>query len=146
LISKSTKSPVFLKGSSDPNHFSFEINVGKSRIRHGTTLNFERDLEIQFQSHSMSDPTLFDIDFKNKMARFGTTLNKFLRHHPNDGPEVEILEPVENCTRKTQTSDYIRYYGSGATMDGKVFWENSPDYTWDTYLGYGKLIPGMEKV
>lgn len=31
-------------------------------------------------------------------------------------------------------------------MDGKVFWENSPDYTWDTYLGYGKLIPGMEKV
>ena len=28
-----------LKGSSDPNHFIFEINAGKSRIRHGTTLN-----------------------------------------------------------------------------------------------------------
>ena len=27
------------KGSSDPNHFIFEINVGKRRIRHRTTLN-----------------------------------------------------------------------------------------------------------
>jgi len=26
------------KGSSDPSHFIFEINVGKSRIRHITTL------------------------------------------------------------------------------------------------------------
>ena len=31
------KSPV-LKGSSDPSHFIFEINVGKRRIRHTTTL------------------------------------------------------------------------------------------------------------
>ena len=82
----------------------------------------------------------------SKSTKSQAVNNQFIRHHPNDGPEVEILEPVENCTRKTQTSDYIRYYGSGATMDGKVFWENSPDYTWDTYLGYGKLIPGMEKV
>ena len=28
------------KGSSDPNHFIFEINVGKSRFRHITTLKF----------------------------------------------------------------------------------------------------------
>ena len=28
----------FLKASSDPSHFIFEINVGKSRIRHTTTL------------------------------------------------------------------------------------------------------------
>ena len=27
------------KGSSDPSHFIFEINIGKSRIRHRTTLN-----------------------------------------------------------------------------------------------------------
>ena len=27
-----------IKGGSDPNHFIFEINVGKSRIRHTTTL------------------------------------------------------------------------------------------------------------
>ena len=28
-----------IKGSSDPGHFIFEINVGKRRIRHKTTLN-----------------------------------------------------------------------------------------------------------
>ena len=28
----------FVKGDSDPNHFIFEINVGKGRIRHTTTL------------------------------------------------------------------------------------------------------------
>ena len=57
------------------NHFIFEINVGKSRIRHRTTLNlnelifsrFRGDLEIQFQSRSMSGPPLSDIDFKNKI-------------------------------------------------------------------------------
>ena len=30
-----------LKGSSDPSHFIFEINVGKRRIRHKTTLNLK---------------------------------------------------------------------------------------------------------
>ena len=61
--------------------------AGKSRIRHGPTLKwndtiFNRfwvDLEIQFQSRSMSDPTLFDIDFKNKMALVGTTLKEDAR-------------------------------------------------------------------
>ena len=55
---------------------SFEINLGKGRIRHTTTLklNFyidsrsNEDDVIQTQSRSMSDPTLSDIDFKNKMA------------------------------------------------------------------------------
>ena len=46
------------KGSSDPSNFIFEINVGKSRIRHRKTLNFELrhsigvDLEID---HSISE-------------------------------------------------------------------------------------------
>ena len=65
-----------LKGSPDPSHFIFEINVGKRRIRHRTILNlndlifnrFRLDPEIQFQSRSLSDPPLSDIDFKNKMA------------------------------------------------------------------------------
>ena len=72
-----------IKGSSDPSHFIFEINVGKGRIRHTTTLNLHKvifnrfgvDLEIQFQSRCMSDPTLSDIDFRNKMAWVWTTLN-----------------------------------------------------------------------
>ena len=29
-----------IKGSSDPSHFIFEINLGKSRIRHTTTLKW----------------------------------------------------------------------------------------------------------
>jgi len=29
---------IWIKGSPDPNHFYFEINVGKSRIRHKTKL------------------------------------------------------------------------------------------------------------
>ena len=65
-----------IKGSSDSSHFIVEINVGKSRIRHRMTLNlndailnsFWIDLKIQFQNRSMSDPTLSDVDCKNKMA------------------------------------------------------------------------------
>jgi len=65
---------TILKGSPCPSHFILQINVGKRRIRHKTTLNlndviFDRfwvDLEIQFQSRSMSDPSLSDIDFKDK--------------------------------------------------------------------------------
>ena len=75
------------KRTLDPNHFIFEIKVGKSRIRHRTTLNindlilcrFWVDVEIQFQSRSISDPTLSDIDFKNKMAWVWTTFNWKLR-------------------------------------------------------------------
>ena len=76
-----------LKGSSDPNHSIFEINVGKSRIRHRTTLNFNKrhfqsilsPSRIQFQSRSLSDPTFSDIYCKNIMAlvwRLWTTLNQ----------------------------------------------------------------------
>ena len=59
------------KGSPDQSHFIFEINVGKSRIRHRTTLNWNHlifsrfwvDLQIQFQSRSTPDPPLSDMDF-----------------------------------------------------------------------------------
>ena len=47
----------YIKGSPDPSHFIFEINVGKRRIRHITTLNLTLqlilvDLEIH---HSIAD-------------------------------------------------------------------------------------------
>ena len=87
LLSISIFSFTNFKGSSDPSHFIFGINVGKGRIRHRTTLNlndgiFNRfwvDLEIvvQFKSRCISDPTLSDIDSKNKMAWVWTTLNIF---------------------------------------------------------------------
>ena len=37
------------KGSPDPSHFIFEIKVGKSRIRHRTTLNLNNTIDV-FQS------------------------------------------------------------------------------------------------
>ena len=63
-----------IKGSSDPDQFIFEINVGKSRIRHRRILklNFQSDSHsiddgfILNPSRSVSVPTLFDIDFENK--------------------------------------------------------------------------------
>ena len=55
------------KGSPDQSHFIFEINVGKSRIRHITTLNLNdissidfasiQKFIILFQSRCLSDPT-----------------------------------------------------------------------------------------
>ena len=43
-----------IKGSPDPSHFIFEINLGKSRIRHTTTLKlndeFPRRLQIDLRS------------------------------------------------------------------------------------------------
>ena len=67
---------AIFKGSSDSNHFIFEINVGKSRIRHRTILKLNllidsksvEDDVIQIRSRSMLDSTNSDIDCKNKMA------------------------------------------------------------------------------
>ena len=64
------------KGSPDPSHFSFEISVGKRRIRHATTLKLNVEFWIDsksigdnvIHSRSMSDPPLSDIDFINRMA------------------------------------------------------------------------------
>ena len=65
-----------VKGSLDPNHFTYEINVGKRWIRHRRILklNFLFDSQsiedgfILTASHSLSDPTLSDIHLMNKMA------------------------------------------------------------------------------
>ena len=70
------------KGSVGSSHFIFEINVGKKRIRHRTTLklNFQidpkstEDQVLKIQSRAKSDPPLSDIDSKNKMAWVWTTL------------------------------------------------------------------------
>ena len=73
---------ISFKGSSDQNHFIFLNNIGKSRIWHKTIMNlndvifnrFRVDFEI-LQSCCTSDPTLSDIDFKNKMAWSELPLN-----------------------------------------------------------------------
>ena len=73
----------WIKGSSDQSHYIFEINVGKSRIRHRTTLKLNfyidskstEDHDIETHSRSMPDPPLSDIGLKNKMVWVRTTLN-----------------------------------------------------------------------
>ena len=40
-----------IKGSSDPNHYIFEINVGKRRIRHTTTRNLNDGFLDGFKIH-----------------------------------------------------------------------------------------------
>ena len=74
------------------------MNVEKSRIRHRTILDlnpaiFNRfwvDPQIYFQSRSMSDPTLSDIHFKNKMALVWTTLNGYVEHNLSLNTSINI--------------------------------------------------------
>lgn len=66
------------------------------------------------------------------------------RFTPEDRPVVTTTFMPENCTRKTITGDFLRYRGSGETMDGEIFWSTKGDETYNTYVGYGKVIPGMD--
>ena len=68
-----------LKGISDPGNFSCEIDVGKIRIRHKTTMKLDRlksieDDFIWIPSRSMSDPSLSDIDLTCTMTLVWTNL------------------------------------------------------------------------
>ena len=67
---------INLKGSLDSSHFIFGINVGKSQIRHRTTLKLNDEFLDRLKidrnhsnsERSISDPPISDIDFKNKLA------------------------------------------------------------------------------
>ena len=76
---------LWFECSSDPSHFISDINVGKSRIRHWTTLElndeFPDRLKIQtsnsesfFVGWSDPDRNVSNIDFENKMDWVLTTL------------------------------------------------------------------------
>ena len=52
-----------------------------SNIRHQHRCNPQNRLKIQIQSRFMSDATLSDIDFNNKMAFVWTTFKKFEKKH-----------------------------------------------------------------
>uniref|UniRef100_A0A674KD51 peptidylprolyl isomerase n=1 Tax=Terrapene triunguis TaxID=2587831 RepID=A0A674KD51_9SAUR len=66
----------------------------------------------------------------------------------NSEDEVQIqtyLKP-EKCTRTIQVSDFVRYHYNGTFLDGTLF-DSSHNRmkTYDTYVGIGWLIPGMDK-
>ena len=84
---KKSKS-VNYKNKGSPGHFTVEINVGKRRIRHTTTLALNHqfldrlkiDRKSKFRLVFMSDPSPSDVSFKNKMTTFTLEKNKQNTH------------------------------------------------------------------
>ncbi|XP_066483344.1 peptidyl-prolyl cis-trans isomerase FKBP10 [Tiliqua scincoides] len=67
-------------------------------------------------------------------------------HNPKDGIFLEHLEVPESCKRKSVTGDFVRYHYNGTLMDGAVFDSSySRNHTYDTYIGKGYIIPGMDQ-
>ncbi|XP_069469333.1 peptidyl-prolyl cis-trans isomerase FKBP9 [Ambystoma mexicanum] len=63
-----------------------------------------------------------------------------------DTIQVETYYVPDNCSRTVQVSDFIRYHYNGTLLDGTLF-DSSHNRmrTYDTYVGIGWLIPGMDK-
>ena len=101
-----------IKGNSDPSHFIFEINVGKSRIRHRTTLKLNDELlnRVKFDFHSNSESFYrkfmihnfyvgsdsFRHWFQNKMARVWSPGLKTLDYPYKILSFVEIMILADN--------------------------------------------------
>lgn len=66
--------------------------------------------------------------------------------NPDDTVEVETYHKPDACSRTVQVSDFIRYHYNGTLLDGTLF-DSSHNRmrTYDTYVGIGWLIPGMDK-
>ncbi|XP_053323609.1 peptidyl-prolyl cis-trans isomerase FKBP9 [Spea bombifrons] len=67
-------------------------------------------------------------------------------HNPKDRITVESQYVPENCERRTQVGDYIRYHYNGTLLDGTFFDSSySRNHTYDTYIGKGYVIAGMDE-
>ncbi|KAG9464085.1 hypothetical protein GDO78_020529, partial [Eleutherodactylus coqui] len=67
-------------------------------------------------------------------------------HNPNDGIHVDAQHIPEDCERKTQAGDYVRYHYNGTLLDGTLFDSSySRNRTYDTYIGKGYVIAGMDE-
>ncbi|XP_020654972.3 peptidyl-prolyl cis-trans isomerase FKBP10 isoform X1 [Pogona vitticeps] len=67
-------------------------------------------------------------------------------HNPKDGISLEHLEVPASCKRKSVTGDFVRYHYNGTLMDGTLFDSSySRNHTYDTYIGKGYVIPGMDQ-
>ncbi|XP_048870790.1 peptidyl-prolyl cis-trans isomerase FKBP10 isoform X1 [Brienomyrus brachyistius] len=67
-------------------------------------------------------------------------------HNPKDDIIVDSQVIPDPCTRRSVAGDFMRYHYNGTFLDGTVFdasyLRNS---TYNTYIGLGYVIPGMEK-
>uniref|UniRef100_A0A3B1IKP4 peptidylprolyl isomerase n=1 Tax=Astyanax mexicanus TaxID=7994 RepID=A0A3B1IKP4_ASTMX len=64
----------------------------------------------------------------------------------SDKADSRTLFRPQSCRRSVQRSDFVRYHYNGSLLNGTVFdssyWRNS---TYDTYVGQGDLIKGMDE-
>ncbi|KAL4629386.1 peptidyl-prolyl cis-trans isomerase FKBP9-like [Arapaima gigas] len=66
--------------------------------------------------------------------------------NPEDKVQVKTYYLPEVCGRKVQVSDFVRYHYNGTLLDGTLFdSSHSRSRTYDTYVGIGWLIAGMEQ-
>uniref|UniRef100_A0A673BPN6 peptidylprolyl isomerase n=1 Tax=Sphaeramia orbicularis TaxID=375764 RepID=A0A673BPN6_9TELE len=66
--------------------------------------------------------------------------------HPDDKVQIRTLSKPESCNRTTVASDFIRYHYNGTLLSGQAFDSSySRNSTYDTYLGQGDLIKGMDE-
>uniref|UniRef100_A0AAZ3SXB4 peptidylprolyl isomerase n=1 Tax=Oncorhynchus tshawytscha TaxID=74940 RepID=A0AAZ3SXB4_ONCTS len=66
--------------------------------------------------------------------------------NPDDGVQSETYYTPENCSRKVEVSDYVRYHYNGTLLDGTLFDSSHTRLrTYDTYVGIGWLIAGMDQ-
>ncbi|XP_072502553.1 peptidyl-prolyl cis-trans isomerase FKBP10 isoform X2 [Notamacropus eugenii] len=63
-----------------------------------------------------------------------------------DSVQVNTLLRPPNCPRMVQDSDFVRYHYNGTLLDGTAFDSSySRSSTYDTYVGSGWLIKGMDQ-
>ncbi|XP_077316066.1 peptidyl-prolyl cis-trans isomerase FKBP10 [Lithobates pipiens] len=63
-----------------------------------------------------------------------------------DEVHITTLEKPSNCNRTVQDSDFVRYHYNGTLLDGTYFDSSySRSSTYDTYVGSGWLIKGMDQ-
>lgn len=63
-----------------------------------------------------------------------------------DEIQVTTLDKPSDCNRTVQDSDFVRYHYNGTLLDGTYFDSSySRSSTYDTYVGSGWLIKGMDQ-
>ncbi|KAM4531191.1 peptidyl-prolyl cis-trans isomerase FKBP10-like [Odontesthes bonariensis] len=64
----------------------------------------------------------------------------------NDKIQIRTLNKPTGCSRVTAASDFVRYHFNGTLLTGETFDSSySRNGTYDTYLGQGDLIKGLDE-
>uniref|UniRef100_A0A8J8XUA0 peptidylprolyl isomerase n=2 Tax=Callithrix jacchus TaxID=9483 RepID=A0A8J8XUA0_CALJA len=67
-------------------------------------------------------------------------------HNPKDSISIENKVVPKSCERISQSGDFLRYHYNGTLLDGTLFDSSySRNRTFDTYIGQGYVIPGMDE-